>query len=329
MLNTTFGKKPRGRGLFFILAAILIFQPRFSAGQRVSVAFWNVENLYDTIPSLFYDDSDYTPGGSRKWGAERYGRKIENLARVIDEMSADVLGLAEVENEAVVRDLVTALGTDYNYIHRTSGDRRGMDVAMLYKGDRFFPDPGPGGVRLERSGTGREFLCVRGELMGERIEFVVCHMASNLNGYAHRRRGMESLRALLERLMEDDPAANVVVMGDMNAVPDERVVAATLGRLDSPFGFVCCPHWEAYRAGKGTYRYRDRWFLYDWMAVSPSLARGTGMKAADAGIFVREWMTQPASPGAAASKKPFRTFYGREYLGGYSDHFPAVLLIVK
>jgi endonuclease/exonuclease/phosphatase family metal-dependent hydrolase len=318
------------RGLFLrlvLLFSILHFSFFISSAQRTSVAFWNVENLFDTIPSAFYDDAEFTPEGARKWNTERYDAKIKNLARVIDDMAADVVGLAEVENEAVLRDLVMAVKTDYNYIHRTSGDSRGIDVALLYKGDKFFPDPG--GVRLVRAGTFREFLHVEGELSGERIHFVVCHMASNLNRNYSRVQHMGHLRRLLESLLSADPAANVVVMGDMNAVPGERLVRKIMGGVSSQWDFVSTPHWKHYRAGRGSYSYRGKWYLYDWMMVSPSLAREAGMKVTDAGIFAKEYLTEPAGTEPAAPRKPLRTFYGGQYLGGYSDHFPVWMVIGK
>jgi endonuclease/exonuclease/phosphatase family metal-dependent hydrolase len=310
--------------LIFLLSTF-----HFQLSTAQTVAFWNVENLFDTIPSAFYDDAEYTPRGARKWSGERYDTKIRNLARVIDDMSADVVGLAEVENEAVVRDLIMALSTDYNYIHRTSGDSRGIDVAMLYKGDKFFPDldPSSDGVRLLRSGTGREFLQVSGELSGERINFIVCHLASNLNSREYRHRNMEALREVLEARLAADPAANIIVMGDMNAVPGERLVRKVLGKVGSPWNFVCTPHWGHYSDGKGSYNYRGRWYLYDWMAVSPAIALSGGMRITGAGIFAREYMTEPTTPDVHSPRKPLRTFYGAQYLGGYSDHFPVWIVI--
>jgi endonuclease/exonuclease/phosphatase family metal-dependent hydrolase len=295
----------------------------------VSVAFWNVENLYDTIPSLFYDDQAYTPNGANKWGAERYGTKLKNLARVLDDMSADVVGLAEVESETAVRDLVMTLKTDYNYIHRTSGDSRGMDVVMLYKGDKFFPET----IMQVGSGVRRKFLVVTGELLGEllgeRMTMVVCHLVSNLNAYNSRLQSSEALHQLLQKLLEDDPAANILVMGDMNATPGERVVRKTLGRVRSAYDFMYTPHWEHYKAGKGSYNYRNRWYLYDWMMVSPALARGRGMKVAEAGIFANEYMTIRSSTTPYSTRKPLRTFSAGDYTGGYSDHLPVYFYIEK
>ena len=324
-----FGKNHCSRGLFFSLVFLFsTFISQFSTAQnRASIAFWNVENLYDTIPSPFHDDGEWTPRGANRWDTERYRTKLENLARVIDELGADIVGLAEVENEAVVRDLVTRLKTDYNYIHRTSGDSRGIDLALLYKGDRFFPDDGPRGVRLIPSGTGREFLHVRGELLGQTVDLVVCHLASNLNSAAWRRRNMQALRGALEGILQRDPAACVVTMGDMNATPTDKLVAKTLGPVSSPWDFVYSPHVEAMNERQGSYNYRGRWYLYDWMTLSPAISRGTTLKIADAGIYARDYMTEP--PTASGTRRPRRTFYGGDYSGGYSDHFPVYVVIVK
>ncbi len=323
------------RGLFFSLVFLFsITNSQFATAQRTSIAFWNVENLFDTIPSPFYDDAEFTPRGENRWNTERYSAKIVNLARVIDEMNADIVGLAEVENEEVVRDLVTALKTDYNYIHRTSGDSRGIDQALLYKGDKFFPDPDPDdpakpAARLIPSGVGREFLHVTGELHGERIHLVVCHLASNLNSGAYRRRNMAALRTALEKLLSENPAANIVVMGDMNATPVERLVRRTLGPLDTPWEFMFTPHIRHHASRQGSYSYRGRWYLYDWMMVSPAFARGTTMRIADAGVYAREYLTEPLSAGATGGRRPHRTFYGGDYLGGFSDHFPVYIVIGK
>jgi endonuclease/exonuclease/phosphatase family metal-dependent hydrolase len=322
--------------LFLLILTFSIFNFQFSTAQRASVAFWNVENLYDTIPSRFHDDGAFTPRGANRWNSERYKIKIENLARVIDDLGADVVGLAEVESEGVVRDLVQALDTDYNYIHRTSGDSRGIDLALLYKGDKFFPVVDS--ARLIHSGMGREFLHVRGELLGEPVDLIVCHMASRLNSPALRRRNFEALRAALEKLLGRNPAAAVVVMGDMNAAPRERVVRQTLGEVASPWDFVYVPHAKFEKTRQGTYNWRGAWMLYDWMALSPVIARSGvgdksdksdrsgGMRIADAGIFAREYLV---TTDAAGRKTPHRTFSRGDYTGGYSDHFAVWILLSK
>lgn len=295
------------RGLFFLL-----FLAAATPARSQSIAFWNVENLFDTISSPFYDDAEFTPP---RWNTARYNTKIEKIASTLDEMAADIVGLAEVENEGVVRDLVMALGTDYNYIHLTSGDGRGIDQALLYKGDKFFPSS----QRLERSGMSREFLHIEGELDGEQTHLIVCHLASNLNDTSLRERNMRALRSLLERILSEDAGARVVVMGDMNSTPGDKLVRKTLGSVESPYDFMHTPHWNDHRAGRGTYNFRERWLLYDWMMLSPALSRRGSV---DAGVYAREYLTETFR----GVKRPRRTMVGDNYLGGASDHFPVYIV---
>ncbi len=302
LCTTVFGKKLCSRR-FFLSLLFFVFLSFGALAQEASIVFWNVENLYDTVPSPFYDDREFT-------STERYNTKITNLARVLDELAADVVGLAEVENEEVVRGLVEKLGTDYNYIHRTSNDSRGIDQVLLYKGDKFFPEH----IQLIQSGTRREFLHVEGELMEERVHFIVCHLSSNLNSPKYRENNLRALRKTLEGLLSEDPAARIVVMGDMNATPNDKLVRKTLGSVESPYDFVHTPHWADYDAGRGSYNFRGRWYLYDWMLVSPAIARTGQLRA---GVYAKEYLTEPAPQGG---RRPIRNF---------SDHFPVYIVISK
>lgn len=314
-----------------LLTVILMFLPLYLFGQtrgalprKAKLAFYNVENLYDTIPSLFYDDSDYTPRGSRRWDAERYGRKLANLGRVIDQMDADMLGMCEVESEQAVRDLVTSLGTDYNYIHHTGSDRRGMDLALLYKGDRFVPD----GERLVRSRSGREFLYVRGELLGQRVDVVVCHMPSQLNTREARERALTALRSFADSLHRSDPEARVVVMGDFNATPADRSMRRIFGtgrKYASGGELFLTPFSPLAAKGYGTYAFRNRWQLLDNIFLSNRLSGDSRVRYADCGIFSRGYML--GADHKNRQRYPLRTFSGGQYLGGFSDHLPVYVIL--
>ena len=131
------------------LLSVLLCATAFCCGtaagtepDRIRIACYNVESLFDTVPDPSAGDAEFTPHSPRRWNTERYRMKINHISRVIDDLDADLLALAEVENEAVVRDLMYAMRSDYNYIHRNSGDPRGMDVVLLYRGGRFFPTRG-------------------------------------------------------------------------------------------------------------------------------------------------------------------------------------------
>lgn len=300
-------------------------RPPAGAGpQSCVVAFYNVENLYDTVASPFYDDREFTPGGRYRWDSARYHAKLRAVARVIDDLSPDVIGLAEVENEAVVRDLVRCLRDDYCYLHRTSSDRRGIDLAVLYRGDRFFP----GRVELFPSGYGREFFGVEGELVGEPVQFVFVHLPSKLNAAAVRAGAAGRLSACIDSLYRSDPSRPVLLAGDFNAQAGERVLGRFMAVSRGAHDRLCYVLARARRRGYGSYAYRGRWMLTDHIFADTSFRAGKGLQVRHAGIFVREYMLLPAESGyGAAAGFPCRTFLRGEYCGGASDHLPVFVVL--
>lgn len=149
-----------------IIPALLCLAGLCAFGKSpAGIAFCDVDRLYDTLPALFYDDSEYTPEGRLKWNSARYERKVRQTAALIDSMGLDIVALWGVENEQVVRDIAQACRGDYAYIHRTLNSLDGMDFALLYYGDRFYPG------RVE---TGRRYLRIEGELDGEELSLILC-----------------------------------------------------------------------------------------------------------------------------------------------------------
>ena len=140
------------------------------AQRSMDIAFCDVESLYDTVPSKFYDDSDYTPQGRLRWDSQRYRLK-ESVARRIDSRALPVVALWGVENEQVVRDVVMATEGDYAYVHRTHDGSDGLDFALLYYGDRFFP---------ERITPWRGALCIEGESDGVDVAIIINHRCTSL-----------------------------------------------------------------------------------------------------------------------------------------------------
>lgn len=137
-------------------------QTRNGAGNNmgsvpVGIAYFDLDHLYDTIPALFYNDTDYTPEGALKWDSARYNHKIGQVAAVIDSMRMPIVALWSVENEAVVRDIAEKTDRDYNYIHRTANSLDGLEAALLYHADRFIPR------RIE---AGYGYLSIEGTLDG-------------------------------------------------------------------------------------------------------------------------------------------------------------------
>ena len=159
------------------------------AQERFGVAYYDVDRLYDTIPSKFYDDRAYTPNGKLGWNTERYRRKVENIARVVDSLAMPVVALYGVENESVVRDVVSASNQDYAYIHRTQDYNDGLDFAVLYFADKFF---------VESITPWRGALCVEGEAAGQKLTIVATNRCSSLGVlFAERNLNREGNRIVL------------------------------------------------------------------------------------------------------------------------------------
>lgn len=203
---------------------------------QTGIAFYDVDKIYDTLPALFYDDEEYTPEGRRHWDTERYRRKIRNTAAVIDSMALEIVALWGVENEAVVRDLVAACRGDYTYIHRTLNTLDGMDFALLYYGDRFFPH------YVE---PGRRYLYIEGTLGRDTVGLVLC--AEN-----------RMAEWVVRDLREERPSARLVVLGRSATMDPARY-----GLHDATA--------RAEYSGRGTIHSRGRWTMRDRILVDTCL----------------------------------------------------------
>lgn len=151
---------------------------QIAAQNVIGVAFYDVEAMYDTIPSSLYNDSDYTPQGRRAWGEERYRRKVEHTAEVIDSMAMDVVALYGVESEQVVRDIAMACKSDYSYLHREQSGSDGLDFALLYFADRFIP---------EHITSWRGLLCVEGSARGRALTVVAAYRSTAIGALLQQR----------------------------------------------------------------------------------------------------------------------------------------------
>lgn len=204
--------------------------------QGFSAAYYDTDCLYDTIPSRFYDDSDYTPQGHLRWDSGRYRRKVECTARVIDSLCTDVVALYGVENEQVVRDIAAACSSDYAYVHATADADNGLDFALLYFGDRFVP---------ERTVRWNNALCIHGTAAGVPLAIIITHRCTSLGVLAAR----------LRRMYGED--INIMIMGTPNKLnfPEYGLRDATA---------------PAERAGRGNSCTAGRWRMRDRIATNMS-----------------------------------------------------------
>lgn len=306
------------------------------------IGFYNVENLYDNLddPANKGDD-EFLPGSKKQYTAERYQTKLEHLAKVVEGMGYPVLlGLAEVENEKVLKDFTekTSLhAKDYGIVHFESPDFRGIDVAFLYQKNLFqvtqtdtvrihFPT---GMIPDIPNYTTRDLLIVEGKFLGkDLLHIIVAHLPSRSGGQKEtepRRQYVASqIRKQVAAIFQSDPGANIIVMGDMNDEPTDPSMAENLGAL--PIGaamkdqtmYNCFSDLKA--KGKGSYHYKENWNMLDQIILSSSLVKGTRqLKYSSSVIFGEEWMMYKDEKYGFS---PNRTYGGDRYYGGYSDHLP-------
>lgn len=296
---------------------------------RLRIASYNVESLCDTLHDPRLEDAEFTPQGSKRWNTDRYKTKIAHIARVIDDLDADLLVLEEIENEEVLRDLMFATQSDYNYVHRDSRDRRGMDVALLYRSSRFFPLHTR---RISGRGLSREALFVKGVLAnGDTLSVIGVHLPSKQNAQSYRLNALLSLRSVIDSILTRNPSEKLIVLGDFNTEPITRQTMRTL-RLTDALSIerdpaedrsLYTPFLRLSRKGYGSLIYHDRRQLFDFIAFSRSLLTDNSLSYnGSCGIFVRDYLLDPESPFRGY---PLRSFRNGRYTAGYSDHLPVYL----
>ncbi len=347
---------------------------RVAEGQaeELCVVSYNVENLFhpkhDTVfervselgnegvREVEKDDWEWTPEGERRWSYSRYYRKVENIARVLTNIGewegVDVVGLQEVENALCVKRLCYTLRRgEYDFVHYESPDRRGIDVALIYKKSRIdtiatrairvSASLNGERVRLEdgQSPTGRDevatelrtrdILYVCAQIKGlkkeqaDTIHFFVCHLPSQRGGKAEsewkRNAAKQVLQQAVDSVYEIDPDAKIIVMGDMNSGPIEDLKGLTNKMLKEAF-----PGGDrSFRKRKdapGTHKYQGRWTFLDHFYVSPSID-----SLSQAQVYDAEWIQE--TDEKYMGLKPKRTYNGYRYQNGYSDHLPIILRV--
>lgn len=330
--------------VFFVGQAQKVFSVR-------SIAFYNVENLFDTKnDSLIFDD-ERTPDGKYHWTNLRYERKIEHISKVLSKIgsdvtktSPDIIGLCEVENLAVIKDVIHHKNLNdkgYGIVHFDSPDRRGIDVALLFKKSAFLPSSFKSHRLLlfddlgERIYT-RDQLVVGGILDNEAFYFIVNHWPSRRGGVIksqpNRVRAALLNKRIIDSIQKLNPEAKIISMGDLNDDPRDDSLKKVLktkekiNQLDSTSLFN--PMEKLYKKGFGTLAYRDKWNLFDQFFMTPNLIaeEKSSFSFWKVGIYAPSYLK---TLEGKYKGYPLRTYSGGSYTGGYSDHFPVYLFLIK
>lgn len=320
-----------------------------------TVAFYNLENCFDPVDDPKKNDEaspimDMPP--SLREAA--YKKKLANMAKVISQIGAKraknspaLIGLAEMENRKVLEDLVNEpplRDKDYGIIHYDSPDRRGIDVALLYQKKLFQPISTSSHTlyiyrdddRSKRVFT-RNQLLVTGLLDGDTINFIVNHWPSRYGGEQRSRPKREKAAALNKKIIDSlqaiNPYAKIITMGDLNDGPYnssiKNVLGAKANKEDVKMDGLYNPMENMQKkSGIGTIAYRDSWDLFDQMIMTkPLLSRDfSSYRFYKAGVYNPNYLS---SSSGRYKGYPFRSWGNGGFTGGYSDHFPVYVYLIK
>ena len=317
-----------------------------------TLAFYNLENLFDTINDPLKND-EASPIMELAENQEAiYKKKVQNMARAVSDIGKElsnntpaILGVAEIENRQVLVDLVNdpaLLEKDYGIIHYNSPDGRGIDVGLIYQKAIFKPvstsshelkiydDQSREPVKT------RDQLLVSGMLEEDLIHIIVNHWPSRRGGEARsspkRMAAAKLSKRLVDSLQSVDPYAKIVLMGDLNDNPTNKSLKNGLKAkgLKEDIGLkdMYNPYEKMYKKGLGTTAYREKWFLFDQILLTQPLLESehSSYRYYKAGIFNKAYLT---NKDGRYKGYPYRSFANGNFIGGFSDHYPVYVYLIK
>ena len=336
--------------LISFLFTITIVNAQKASYKVGLIGFYNLENLFDTINDPAINDEEFLPDGSYHYTGKVYLDKLDHLADVLSKIGTDLtpdglsmIGNAEIENENVLIDLVNhplIKNRNYKIVHYNSPDLRGIDVCLLYNPKYFTPISSQSlTVHLGTDTTEhktRDVLFVYGKYDNEDMFVFVNHWPSRRGGEEAsapgRSKAAKVCKEKIDSIVAKNPDAKIVLMGDLNDDPVSPSVAVVLGSKGDKekvsAGGLFNPWVEPYKQGIGTLAYNDSWNLFDQIIVSSGFLdkNQSGYFFHEAKIFSKPWMIQTSG---RYKGYPKRTYDFNNYMGGYSDHFPTYIVLLK
>ncbi len=305
-----------------------------SKGQKEKtfrLAFYNVENLFDTKDDPKTHDNEFLPNGKKRWNNKKYQEKLSHIYKTLMQVKGlkklSIIGLAEIENRKVLNELLykTPLYREkYKIIHQDSPDERGIDVALLYREEEFkvinhqfirvfFED--------DKRDKTRDILYAKGIIFDrDTLHVYVNHWPSRYGGYMKTKGKRERAATILAQHMDSiyhvNPNALCVAVGDFNDKPKDSSIKTLLKETKNVYLY------NLLRDRKdGTVKYRSHWNLFDQILVSRNLTnKNHHIQVQNASIGKFPFLMEKDYRNGG--NKPFRTYLGYKYNGGYSDHLP-------
>lgn len=308
------------------------------------VMSYNVENCFDTADNPDVADEEFLPSGERYWTEGRYYRKLQHIAQVIQSAGGwntpALVGLCEVENDSVMHHLLTRTSLrqlDYRYCITHGQDQRGINVALLYQRDQF---RWLGAEEIEitlpqKERPTRNILHVWGEIQtSDTVDVFVCHMPSRSGGeIASRPKRLlaaNRLRACVDSVLSIRTTPQCLIMGDFNDMPEDESLSVQLRAQAFPMDeFVSDQLYNLFYFGKGSYKYKGEWNQLDHFIVNGLLLdKKHSMHLQENGNSIYKPGFLLTEDKTGRGMRPFRTYYGFKYEGGYSDHLPLLCTFV-
>lgn len=307
-----------------------------------TIAFYNVENLFDTVNDPNTYDDAFLPDADRRWSERRLKKKVRKLGYAISKLGFEtskrlpsIVGLAEVENRDVIEMLLQSKflkDHPYGIVHYDSRDERGIDTALIYNKKEFtvthseifqvnlvneFNEPD----------YTRDILLVEGLLNNETIYVFVNHWSSRREGAEltepKRIKAAQVLSHAIKGIIEKDKDAKIMVMGDFNDDPQSKSIRHVVNSND-----LYNPMETLMSFTRGSLNHQLHWNLFDQILFTTNFFEYEAEKHSfsKADIFDKEFLKQFKGKYKGS---PFRTYVGAKYKGGYSDHFPVYLILKK
>ena len=326
--------------LFILLLVIQIFT---LYSQSMKIMTYNVENLFDTQHDSLKNDTEFLPNSELHWTNKRFYDKLHEVMQVIVGLGGDelpfLIGLCEIENDFVLKamtqfDPYDQLG--YDYVHYEGPDARGIDVALLYQKDKFTPLASrPIPVHLPNGQHGRDLLYTCGTLIDSTLLHIIqVHFPSRREGALasepNREAAAKAVRKVVEEIQAVDSQAAIILMGDFNDNPSDKVPTTTLSALPYTSGSfddlqlynLCWDGLPFEDKEIGSYFHNGEWDMLDQIIVSGALLNGNLSVRAmpKAEVYHPKWISK--FDRRTGEMIPRRTYVGAFYQGGVSDHFP-------
>jgi len=310
------------------------------------ILFYNVENLFDIKDDSLKNDAEFLPQGAKYWTWKKYQDKCSKIAKTIIAVGGwelpEIVGLCEIENRKTLNGILYSTPlkkANYRIIHQESPDHRGIDVALFYQPDRFFPiDTAFLELTYNKSSqsTTRDILYVKGAThTDDTLHLFVNHWPSRWGGQLeseHKRISAALLlRSKVDSIFQVNTKAKIIIMGDFNDYPDNKSLSETLKSKDPDKEILNNELYNLATALKkqnsiGSYKYKGIWGMLDQFIVSGALMNPNGMlhtQASNMFIFAPDYLLE--NDNSYKGIRPYRTYIGYTYHGGFSDHLPVYL----